>query len=114
MLPGYIRRRPKDPLSHSSGLHERARLYRPLFAGMHRSFGYDLLEPVRRDFSVLLRQSAHDLDDAIAQSRARTDYTAAEHVRDLASALRWNASTALQSRYGPPRRRSPARHRVAR
>ncbi|MGH3275136.1 MAG: asparagine synthetase B family protein, partial [Streptosporangiaceae bacterium] len=31
LLPRYIRERPKNPMSHSSGLHERARLYKPLF-----------------------------------------------------------------------------------
>ena len=35
LLPDYIRRRPKNPMSHSSGLHERARLYKPLFARIH-------------------------------------------------------------------------------
>src|ERR1700744_2379452 len=63
-LPGYILARPKNPMSHSSGLHERARLYRALFARMHSSFGYDLLEPVRRDFSVGLGQGDLDLDRA--------------------------------------------------
>ena len=29
MLPDYITQRPKNPMSHSSGLHERARLYKP-------------------------------------------------------------------------------------
>jgi asparagine synthase (glutamine-hydrolysing) len=96
MLPDYITARPKNPMSHSSGLHERARMYRPLFAGMQRSFGYDLLAPVRRDFSVVLSQCGHDLDSALAQARTRRDYTAAEHARDLAGALRWNAATALR------------------
>jgi asparagine synthase (glutamine-hydrolysing) len=98
MLPGYITSRPKNPMSHSSGLHERARLYRPLFAGMHHSFGYDLLEPVRRDFSVLLSQCGHDLDRALAEGSSRRDYSAAEHARDLLGALRWNAAAALRSR----------------
>ncbi len=97
MLPGYITQRPKNPMSHSSGLHERARMYRPLFAGMQRSFGYDLLAPVRRDFSVVLSQSGHDLDLALAQARKRPDYSAVEHARDLAGALRWNATTAVKS-----------------
>jgi asparagine synthase (glutamine-hydrolysing) len=96
MLPDYITARPKNPMSHSSGLHERARMYRPLFAGMQRSFGYDLLAPVRRDFSVVLSQCGHDLDRALAQATARADYTATEHARDLAGALRWNAATALR------------------
>jgi asparagine synthase (glutamine-hydrolysing) len=98
MLPDYIIGRPKNPLSHSSGLHERARMYRPLFAGMQRSFGYDLRAPVRRDFSVVLGQCGHDLDRALAQVRTRPDYTAIEHARDLVGALRWNVTAALRSR----------------
>ena len=47
ILPDYIRRRPKNPMSHSSGLHEWVRLYKPLFARTYRSFGYDLAEPMR-------------------------------------------------------------------
>jgi asparagine synthase (glutamine-hydrolysing) len=98
MLPDYITTRPKNPMSHSSGLHERARMYRPLFAGMQRSFGYGLLAPVRRDFSVVLSQCGHDLDRALAQASARGDYSAVEHARDLAGALRWNAASALRRR----------------
>ncbi len=104
MLPEYVLRRPKSPMSHSSGLHERARLYRARFARLQRSFGYDLLDPVRRDFSVLLAQSGYDLDLAVEQSFARPDYTAAEHARDLAGALRWNAFGAiLRPRVPAPR-----------
>jgi len=109
MLPEYIRRRPKNPMSHSSGLHERARLYRASFARLQRSFGYDLLDPVRRDFSILLTQCDYDLDRAIAQSRARLDYTALEHARDLAGALRWNAVTALRRGARPVPARAAAR-----
>jgi asparagine synthase (glutamine-hydrolysing) len=110
-LPEYVIRRPKNPMSHSSGLHERARLYRPLFAGMHRSFGYDLLEPVHRDFSVVLRRCGDDLDRAVAVTMTRQDYTRAEHARDLAGALRWNASAALRhSPRTPTPRRPPGRH----
>jgi asparagine synthase (glutamine-hydrolysing) len=110
-LPEYILRRPKNPMSHSSGLHERARLYRPLFAGMHRSFGYDLLEPVHRDFSVVLRRCGDDLERAVAATMTRQDYTRAEHARDLAGALRWNASAVLrQTQRTPAPRRPPGRH----
>jgi asparagine synthase (glutamine-hydrolysing) len=97
-LPGYILTRPKNPMSHSSGLHERARLYRSRFAGIHRSFGYGLLEPVRRDFSVLLGQCNQDLDRAIARSQTRQDYSALEHARDLAGAVKWNVTAGLSSR----------------
>jgi asparagine synthase (glutamine-hydrolysing) len=91
LLPGYIRKRPKNPMSHSSGLHERARLYKPAFARLHRSFGYELHEPVRRDFSVLLERCGHDLDQAVALARSRLDYSPREHARDLAGAAKWNA-----------------------
>jgi asparagine synthase (glutamine-hydrolysing) len=92
MLPRYIIERPKNPMSHSSGLHERARMYRPLFARMQRSLGYGLLAPVRRDFSVVLSRCGSDLDLALAQLTLRPDYTAVEHARDLAGALRRNAT----------------------
>ncbi len=90
VLPDYIRRRPKNPMSHSSGLHERARLYKPLFARTQRSFGYDLMQSVRRDFSTVLTRCDHDLDRAVAEHTARADYTVAEHARDLLGAMRWN------------------------
>jgi asparagine synthase (glutamine-hydrolysing) len=91
-LPGYIRGRPKNPMSHSSGLHERARLYKPLFAGIHRSAGYDRYAPVRRDFSVVLESCGNDLDLALARASARPDYTRRERARDLAGAARHNAA----------------------
>jgi asparagine synthase (glutamine-hydrolysing) len=92
LLPGYVRDRPKNPMSHSSGLHERARLYKPLFAGLHRRAGYDRCAPVRRDFSAVLEACGNDLDLAIGQLAARPDYTAGERARDLAGALKWNAA----------------------
>jgi asparagine synthase (glutamine-hydrolysing) len=91
LLPGYVRGRPKNPMSHSSGLHERARLYKPLFPRLHRYAGYDLCAPVRRDFSAVLESCGNDLDLASGQLAARPDYTAAERARDWAGALKWNA-----------------------
>ena len=96
MLPDYIRARPKNPMSHSSGLHERARLYKPFFARLHSSFGYDLLEPVRRDFSTLLERCDHDLYRAVAEAALRRDYTVFEHARDLAGAARWNVKSMIR------------------
>jgi asparagine synthase (glutamine-hydrolysing) len=96
VLPDYIRRRPKDMMSYSSGLHERARLFKPLYPRLHRSFGYDLLAPVRRDFDTVLNRCGHDLDLAIADSEARVDYNVAERARDLAGAVRWNTVAALR------------------
>lgn len=96
LLPDYIRQRPKNPMSHSSGLHERARLYRPLFARIARSYGYDLLDPVRRDFSIVFEQCGNDLDRALAEIERRGDYNAFEQTRDFVSALRWNAMPTLR------------------
>jgi asparagine synthase (glutamine-hydrolysing) len=96
ILPDYIRQRPKNPMSYSTGLHDRARLYKPLFARLHRSFGYDLMEPVRRDFDAVLMKCDNDLDRAIAENAARQDYTAFEHARDLAGAARWNVAPAVR------------------
>jgi asparagine synthase (glutamine-hydrolysing) len=80
-------------MSYSSGLHERARIYKPLFARIHRSFGYHLHQPVRRDFSVLLARCGNDLDLALAGSLTAGDYSAREHARDLVGAARWNAAS---------------------
>ena len=98
VLPDYIRRRPKDMMSYSSGLHERARLFKPLFPRLYNSFGYGLLEPMRRDFDTVLQRCGHDLDLAIADGAARPDYTLAERARDLAGAARWNAVLAVRER----------------
>jgi asparagine synthase (glutamine-hydrolysing) len=106
LLPGYIRDRPKNPMSHSSGLHERARLYKPLFPGIHRFAGYDLCAPVRRDFSAVLEAAGNDLDLAAAQLAARPDYSAGERARDFAGALKWNARALAR---GAGRAREPAR-----
>jgi asparagine synthase (glutamine-hydrolysing) len=92
LLPGYVRERPKNPMSHSSGLHERARLYKPLFPGLHRFAGYDLCAPVRRDFSAVLESCGNDLDLAASRLAAQPDYRAGERARDFAGALKWNAA----------------------
>ena len=96
MLPDYVRTRPKNPLSYSSGLHDRARLYKPLYPRLHRGLGYHLMEPVRRDFDSVLTRCGNDLDRALADSAARQDYTVYERLRDLAGAARWNADPILR------------------
>ncbi|HEX9624690.1 MAG TPA: hypothetical protein VF979_09955, partial [Streptosporangiaceae bacterium] len=63
---------------------------KPLFARIHRSFGYDRHQPVRRDFSIVLDRCDNDLDLAIAQARTAGDYSVREHARDLAGAAKWN------------------------
>ena len=98
ILPNYVRQRPKNPLSHSSGLHERVRLYRSQFPRIYRSFGYDVLGPMRRDFSIVLEQHDLDLDRALQDLQTQPDYSMTDHARDLAGALRWNAVGVLRQR----------------
>ena len=103
ILPSYVRQRPKNPLSHSSGLHERVRLFRSQFPRIYRSYGYERFGPMRRDFSTVLSRYELDLDRALDDLHTQPDYSFADHARDLAGALRWNATGALR------RMRRPAR-----
>jgi asparagine synthase (glutamine-hydrolysing) len=100
ILPAYVRQRPKNPLSHSSGLHERVRLYRSQFPRIYRSFGYEQLGPMQRDFSIVLEEHGLDLDRALQGVAVQPDYSMTEHARDLAGALRWNVIGALRRRNG--------------
>ena len=97
LLPDYIKARHKNPMSHSSGLHERIRLFKPLFPRIYRSFGYEALGPMRRDFSVVLAQHGNDLRRAVAAAELAEDYQLSERVRDFAGALRWNAQGVLDA-----------------
>ncbi|WP_245551766.1 asparagine synthetase B family protein [Gordonia hirsuta] len=99
-LPDYILQRPKAGMSYSSGLHDRARLFRPLFAGIYRRLDYDLHEPMRRDFDSVLEAAGNDLDRAIASAVRRPDYRFGERARDLAGAVRWNIQSALTGKVG--------------
>jgi len=98
LLPDYIKARHKNPMSHSSGLHERARLFKPMFPRIYRSFGYDALGPMRRDFSSVLRAHDYDLAAAIAAAETAEDYTPVERARDFAGAVRWNVAAMLPRR----------------
>jgi len=95
-LPDDILSRHKSPMSHSSGLHERVRLYKPLMPHWYRSFGYPVAGPMRRDFSVELLRSDNDLAVALESAKLELDYTPTERVRDFVGALQWNVRNALQ------------------
>ncbi len=90
VLPDYIKARHKNPMSRSSGLHERVRLFRPIMPRIYRGYGYEALGPMRRDFSVVLAQHDHDLPAAVAAAELAEDYTFMERARDFAGAVRWN------------------------
>ena len=94
-LPDYILARHKNPMSHSSGLHERVRLFKPMMPRWYRSFGYDLAGPMRRDFSVELLRANNDFEAALESAATPTDYTLSERARDLIGAVRWNVTNAL-------------------
>ena len=100
LLPAYITSRHKNPMSHSSGLHERVRLYKPLFPRIYHSFGYDALGPMRRDFSVVLARHGNDLGRAVQAAEQAEDYGPGERARDFAGAVRWNVTGALASLRG--------------
>ncbi len=53
---------------------------------------------MRRDFSIVLEQHGLDLDRALRAVDNQPDYSMADHARDLAGALRWNAAGALRRR----------------
>ncbi len=86
-------------MSHSSGLHERIRLFRPLFPRIYAGYGYGCAAPLQRDFSEVLREHGHDLDAAVASTPR--DLTLAEHARDLAGALRWNLAALVRRPAAP-------------
>ncbi len=95
VLPDYILARHKNPMSHSSGLHERVRLFKPLMPRWYRGYGYDLAGPMRRDFSVELLRAGNDVEAALAASARGQDYSWSEQARDLAGAVVWNVRNAL-------------------
>ena len=88
----------RPPGRRPERLHERVRLYRSQFPRIYRSFGYDVLGPMRRDFSIVLEQHDLDLDRALQDIQTQPDYSMADHARDLAGALRWNAVGVLRQR----------------
>ncbi len=96
LLPDHIATRHKNPMSHSSGLHERVRLFKPLMPRWYRDFGYDALGPMRRDFSRVLNDSGYDLAAAMQRADLAEDYTPLERARDLAGAVRWNLTATLR------------------
>ena len=76
---------------------------------VHALKEYDRLGPMRRDFSIVLEEHGLDLERALHDVDVQPDYSVADHARDLAGALRWNAAGVLRRRSGHP----GGRHRSA-
>ena len=74
-LPEYIINRKKNPLSHSSGLHEWVRLYKITFAGYYKAEKYDLHDSLKKDFSIVLGEQNYQVDRAIATMLNTEDYS---------------------------------------
>ena len=74
-LPDYVIARRKNPLSHSSGLHERIRMRMITFARHYRRAGLNRFAPIREDFSHALRRAHHDVRRAIALHARSSDYS---------------------------------------
>jgi len=95
VLPDYILARHKNPMSHSSGLHERIRLYKPWMAKWYRASGYEVHEPMHRDFSIELLRANNDFEAAVVAAQRHEDYSASERAKDFGGALAWNVRNAL-------------------
>ena len=74
-LPEYIINRKKNPLSHSSGLHEWVRLYKITFPGYYKSEKYYLHDSLKKDFSGVLEEQNYQVDRAIAAMQDSQDYS---------------------------------------
>ncbi len=85
-LPAYVINRRKNPLSHSSGVHEWARMYKILFARYYRQERFDLHEPLRMDFSHILAANDHQVDRAIREEALHRDYPRWELVKETVKA----------------------------
>ena len=85
-LPEYIIGRSKNPLSHSSGVHEWARMYKILFARYYNQQRFHLHEPMRMDFSHVLAMNDYRVDRAIAAEGLSRDYPRWELVKESVKA----------------------------
>lgn len=74
-LPEYILYRRKNPLSHSSGLHEAIRFKQLVFKKYYNSYHFDLHDEIRRDFSITLAKNSYNMDEATKREQIYMDYS---------------------------------------
>lgn len=87
-LPNYIIERRKNPLSHSSGLHEWIRMYKIIFKKFYAETSYNLHERLHKDFSTILRENNYHIEKSIQVSEKQEDYSPSHLVLEFAKALR--------------------------
>ncbi len=87
ILPDYIIHRKKNPLSFSSGIHERIRMKKITFAGIYNKNKYYLHESIRRDFSVVLRKHGYNLTVAGKPENINKDYSKWHHLLEFIKAF---------------------------
>lgn len=86
-LPDYIIQRKKNPLSHSSGLHEWIRMYKIIFKKYYNETKYHLHAPIHKDFSTILRENSYNIEKAIKASKQPQDYSKSHLVLEFAKAF---------------------------
>ncbi|NES24549.1 MAG: asparagine synthase, partial [Symploca sp. SIO3E6] len=74
-LPSYILQRSKNPLSHSSGLHEGVRRYKWFFRQYYDAENYGLHANLKKDFSDALVESGYQIERAIQIAGSSQDYS---------------------------------------
>jgi len=85
-LPEYIISRRKNPMSYSSGLHERVRMYKIAFTSYYNSMGYDLHAPMKQDFSYVLEKNDYNFEAAVAEDKLAKDYSKLELLKETLKA----------------------------
>lgn len=74
-LPDYILNRRKNPLSHSSGLHEGVRRYKWFFKQYYEAQRYNLHDRLKKDFSYVLAEAGYQVAPAIEAAKSSQDYS---------------------------------------
>lgn len=82
-LPNYILYRKKNPLSHSSGLHEVVRLKKMYFKSFYNNFNYALHDRIRRDFSITLNLNNYNIDRATREEEIYKDYSLVHKIGEF-------------------------------
>ncbi|GJD20966.1 asparagine synthetase [Rivularia sp. IAM M-261] len=95
-LPDSILKRKKNPLSHSSGLHEQVRLYKLFFEQYYNAQKYYLHNTIQKDFSFVLQEQGYKVNQAIAATTTPTNYSRSYLLSEFLKAsarkfMLWNA-----------------------